>query len=247
LGKIEPGSVFFDTLKDSSEGPEMIVIPGGSFEMGDVEGIGDEDELPVHSVVIARPFAIGKYPVTFDQYDKFCLATGYNLVRDRWGRGRLPVINVSWYDAVAYCEWISEQTGEPYRLPSEAEWEYAARGGARQETWAGTSEESEVGEYAWCAENSEEQAHPVGENRSNSFGIYDMSGNVWEWVEDCWNENYEEAPSDGSAWLSAECGGRVLRGGSWSYYRVVARCADRFWYYPDIRTSLIGFRCARTG
>jgi formylglycine-generating enzyme required for sulfatase activity len=239
--------VFCDTLKDSSEGPEMIVIPEGSFEMGDVECIGDEEELPVHSVVIARPFAIGKYPVTFNEYDKCCRATGRDLVRDRWGRGRLPVIHVSWDDAVAYYEWLSDQTGETYRLPSEAEWEYAARGGPRQETWAGTSEESEVGEYACYAENSEGQAHPVGEKRPNSFGIYDLSGNVWEWVEDCWNENYEGAPSDGSAWLSGKCGGRVLRGGSWSYYRVVARCAARFRYYPDIRTSLIGFRCARTG
>jgi formylglycine-generating enzyme required for sulfatase activity len=241
-----PGSVFRDTLKDGSEGPEMVVLPGGSFLMGDVEGMGGNDELPVHAVNISRQFAIGKYPVTFGEYYKFCRATGRDLVRDYWGRDRQPVFYVSWYDAVAYCDWLSNQTGETYRLPSEAEWEYAARGGPRQETWAGTSEASEVGEYAWCAENSEGQAHPVGEKRPNSFGLYDLSGNVWEWLEDCWNENYEGAPSDGSAWLSGKCNVRVLRGGSWYFYWEDARCADRDAGDPGVGDGSVGFRCVRT-
>lgn len=241
-----PGSVFRDILKDGTEGPEMVVLPEGSFEMGDVEGMGSSNELPIHTVLIARPFALGRYPVTFDDYNKFCRATGRDLVEDKWGRGRLPVINVSWHDAATYCEWLSDQTGETYRLPSEAEWEYAARGGTRQETWAGTSEEAELGEYAWYETNSEGQAHPVGEKRPNSFGIYDLSGNIWEWVEDCWNQNYEGAPSDGTAWLSGACDLRVLRGGSWDDDHDFARCADRYWADPNGRNFAFGFRCART-
>jgi formylglycine-generating enzyme required for sulfatase activity len=240
-----PGSVFRDTLKDGSEGPEMVVLQGGAFLMGDVEAMGGKDELPVHIVHICRQFAIGKYPVTFGEYHKFCLDTGRGLVRDHWGRDRQPVFYVSWYDAVAYCDWLSTQTGETYRLPSEAEWEYAARGGPRHEIWAGTSEVSEVGEYAWCAENSEGQAHPVGEKRPNSFGLYDMSGNVWEWLEDCWNENYEGAPSDGSAWLSGKCNVRVLRGGSWYFYWEDARCADRDGGDADVGDGSVGFRCVK--
>ena len=249
LRKLYPlfaGKVFCDKLKDGSEGPEMVVLPAGSFEMGDVEGVGRESQLPIHSVTIARPFAMGKYPVTFDEYDHFCSETRRELALDDWGRGRHPVIYVSWNDAVAYTEWLSDQTGEEYRLPSEAEWEYAARGRSKQDTWAGTSNESELGDYAWHENNSGKQAHPVGEKKPNSFGLYDLSGNVWEWVLDCWNNNYEDAPADGSAWLSGDCNINVLRGGSWFSYRDDARCAFRFGYYHDSGTSIVGFRCART-
>ncbi len=239
------GSVFRDKLKNGSEGPEMVVLPAGSFEMGDVEGVGRDSQLPIRSVSIDRPFAMGRYPVTFDEYDHFCLETGRELACDNWGRGRYPAYYVSWNDAVVYTEWLSDQTGEEYRLPSESEWEYAARSGSKQDTWAGTSNEAELGDYAWHENNSGKQAHPVGEKKPNSFGLYDLSGNVWEWVLDCWNNNYEDAPADGSAWLSGDCNINVLRGGSWSSYRDDTRCAFRFGYYHDSGITIVGFRCAR--
>ena len=127
--------VFHDTLKDGSPGPEMVRLPGGSFRMGDIQGAGNSDERPVHDVTIAA-FAMGRYEVSFDEYDRFADATGRQRPNDRgWGRGRRPVINVSWKDATAYTGWLSQQTGYDYRLPSEAEWEYAARAGSEMKYW----------------------------------------------------------------------------------------------------------------
>lgn len=243
---LEPGIVFRDTLQDGSQGPEMVVIPAGSFEMGDLWGDGDVDEKPVHSVCIHKPFALGRYPVTFDQYDLFAAATGRELPGDQgWGRGQRPVINVSWVDAMAYCEWLSHQTGKRYRLPSEAEWEYAARSGGREEKWAGTSVENELDDYAWYIENSGEKTQPVGRKKPNGLGLYDMSGNLWEWVEDCWNEGYVGAPDDGSAWKSGDRGSRVIRGGPWGGEPWNARAAGRNWGDPDFRSTDMGFRLAQ--
>jgi formylglycine-generating enzyme required for sulfatase activity len=196
-------------------------------------------------VVTIKPFSMAKYEVTFDQYKRFAIATKRPLPHDQdWGRGRRPVINVSWDDAKAYAIWLSQATGKRYRLPTESEWEYAARSVVknRDDIWAGTSDESQLKDYAVYAANRTE---PVGSKQPNALGLYDMSGNVWEWVEDCWHENYQGAPTDGSAWLEAgggDCGPRVFRGGSWFDEPVHLRASYRSGYAPDNRIFNIGFR-----
>jgi formylglycine-generating enzyme required for sulfatase activity len=247
-----PGQTFRDKLKVGSEGPLMVVIPAGRFVMGSPpdEPGRSGDEGPQHEVRIAKPFALGVYAVTFDDYDRYCAATKQAKPEDRgWGRGNRPVINVSWNDAQAYCAWLCEQTGRTYRLPSEAEWEYACRAGtdtpfhfgARfttdQANFDGNSTyfRSAKGEYR-------KQTVPVGTFPPNAFGLYDMHGNVWEWCQDAWHDNYDGAPTDGSAW---EVGGgvaRVVRGGSWNFYPAFARSAFRYHYAPDLRFGGIGFR-----
>lgn len=230
--------------------PDMVPIPGGTFRQGDSEGVGESWRNPVHSVTI-EPFELGKYEVTFDEYDRFAIATGRRLPEDEgWGRGQRPVIDVSWQEAKDYAAWLSKQTGTSYRLPSESEWEYAARGGAKQDAWAGTSQESQLGRYAVFAENSGRRTAEVGQKEPNSFGLYDLSGNVWEWVEDCEHRTYEGAPLDGSAWLEAgggDCGRRVVRGGSWGYKSGDLRVSDRGRGVVDLRNARVGFRLAKDG
>ena len=226
--------------------PDMMPVPGGTFQMGDVEKLGDVWRNPVHSVTI-KPFFMGKYEVTFDEYDAFAIATGRRLPEDQgWGRGRRPVMNVSWDEAKAYAEWLSKETGNHYRLPTESEWEYAARSGDKQQAWAGTSKEADLNIYAVFAENSSGRTREVGTNVvPNEFGLNDLSGNVWEWVEDCGHSTYERAPGDGSAWLGSDegdCGRRVLRGGSWNLLPEDLRASDRLRNSTDIRNYLLGFR-----
>jgi formylglycine-generating enzyme required for sulfatase activity len=225
--------------------PQMVPISDGTFQMGDVEKLGDSWRNPVHSVTV-RPFAMGKYEVTFEEYDRFAIATGRRLPEDQsWGRGKRPVINVSWDDAKAYAAWLSVQTQIAYRLPSESEWEYAARSGAKQEVWAGTSEESQLGEYAVFLDNSGNRTAEVGTKQANGFGLHDLSGNVWEWVEDCAHSTYDKAPLDGSAWLEAnggDCGRRVLRGGSWLNIPENLRVSYRLWNVTFNRSTNLGFR-----
>ena len=243
---LESGIVIRDTLQDSSKGPEMVVIQPGWFDMGDIWGDGDTNERPAHTVHIFKPFALGRYPVTFDQYAAFITATGRDLPSDSgWGRGSRPVINVSWEDAMAYAEWLSRKTGKYYRLPSEAEWEYAARSGGKEEKWAGTSVEGELGDYAWYYQNSGGTTHPVGEKKPNGLGLYDMSGNVWEWVADYWHDGYSGAPDDGSVWRAVHNRLRVVRGGSRNGLVRAVRSAYRFRHYPDYRHYDIGFRLAQ--
>ncbi|MDH5626571.1 MAG: formylglycine-generating enzyme family protein, partial [Nitrospira sp.] len=178
--------------------------------------------------------------------DAFAITTGRRLPEDQgWGRGRRPAINVSWEDAKSYAQWLSQETGQRYRLPSEAEWEYAARSGTKQETWAGTSKESDLDQYAVSLQNSGNRTAEVGTKAPNDFRIHDLSGNVWEWVEDCAHTTYERAPSDGSVWLEADegvCNQRVLRGGSWLLEPVGLRASFRDWNYTANRFSGLGFR-----
>jgi len=240
-----------EVFRDCDQCPEMVVVPAGSFMMGlsETEQIQSETTRQQHRVTIARPFAVGKYELTFDEWDACVADRGCKYKPDErgWGRGRQPVINVSWDDAQAYVAWLAKKTGKPYRLLSESEWEYAARAGTRTTyPWGnepGTNRANFVGSGSqW----SGKQAAPVGSFAPNAFGLYDMIGNVWEWTQDCWNDSYAGAPNDGLPWLKGDCGRRVLRGGSWYLDPALARAADRIGIEPGIRGNILGFRLART-
>lgn len=228
------------------EPQKMTRISGGTFQQGNLEQL--QTSQPVHSVRI-KPFALSKHEVTFEEYDRFAIATGRQVPNDSgWGRGRRPVINVSWRDAKAYAAWLSEKTGKHYRLPTESEWEYAARSGHKQRAWAGTSEASEIGTYAVFTKNSRGTTGIVGEKAPNEFGLYDMNGNVWEWVEDCWHDTYTNAPKDGSAWREVnggDCGGHLIRGGSWLSGPEFLPTSFRNRGSSDGRGNDIGFRLAQ--
>jgi formylglycine-generating enzyme required for sulfatase activity len=234
------------SFRDCPECPTMLHIPAGSFQMGSAEGEGESDEHPSHQVRIARPFAIGKTEVTFDQWDA-CVAThvcNWILGDAGWGRGDRPTINVSWKDAQEYVAWLSKKTGKTYRLPTEAEWEYATRAWTNT-LWSFGRNEGALGRYAWFSYNAGDKTHPVGEKEPNPWGLHDVHGNAWEWVQDCWNDSYQGAPADGSAWQSGDCGYRVLRGGSWFFPPWTLRSASRFKFLPDGRYSYLGFRVAK--
>jgi formylglycine-generating enzyme required for sulfatase activity len=229
-------------LDRKAKGPEMVWLPGGTFTMGD-ENISD-DEKPVHQVTLSH-FSVGKYPVTFEEYDRFCDDTGRDKPSDEgWGRGRRPVINVSWDDAVEYCKWLNKQTGQDYRLLTESQWEYACRAGSETAYCFGDDEE-QLGEYAWYWKNAEQKTHPVDEKKSNAWGLCDLHGNVWEWVHD-WFGDYSSKPqSDPNGPKSGSH--RVIRGGGWYYGAGRCRSAYRFRDVPGYRSRGLGFRLARLG
>ncbi|BDV42282.1 protein 3-oxoalanine-generating enzyme family protein [Geotalea uraniireducens] len=248
------GTVFRDRLRDGSAGPEMVVIPAGRFRMGAIFGGGDPDEKPVHWVTIARPLAVGRFEVTFDEYDRFCQATGRELPKDgrryfpfsNWGRGRRPAMNVSWNDAMAYCQWLSQQTGRKYRLPSEAEWEYAARGGKDTPFWWGGTAGENRADCKGCGSRwDNRQTAPVGSFPASPYGLYDTAGNVWEWCLDTWHEGYDGAPTDGRAWLGGDDERRVQRGGSFGSKPRYIRSSARGRGAPDGRYVYLGFRLLR--
>ena len=245
---LKPGEVIRDPLKTGGNGPEMVDIPAGKFRMGDIQGVGGKEEQPVHEVHIAQPFAMGRYEITFEEYDQFARATGRNLPQDDgWGRGRQPVIHVSWNDAIAYAGWLSQQTGRHYRLPTEAEWEYTARAGAETAYWWGNEVKQGLANCLGCGSPYDgKRTAPVGSFKPNPFGVYDTTGNVTEWVQDCWHENYEGAPNDGSAWTTGDGILRVLRGGSLSGTPQFLRSARRDRNSPGGRGVAVGFRLSRT-
>ena len=225
-----PGAVF----KDCSDCPEMVAIPAGSFEMG---GTGS-DEVPVHWVTV-RSFSMGKTEVTQGQWRA---VMGSNPSKFSNCGDTCPVESVSWDEARQFISRLNAKTGKAYRLPSEAEWEYACHAGGRDE-YCGSGRIDEVG---WHDKNSGNTTHLVASKQPNAWGLHDMSGNVWEWTEDCWNGNYSGAPTDGSAWTSGDCSRRVVRGGSWLNFPQVLRSAYRLGYSSAVRYSRIGFRVART-
>ena len=242
----QPGDVFSDALRAGGQGPEMVVIPAGSFRMGCVSGLDcDDDEKPVHTVTIAQPFAVSKYEVTFEDYDRF---TYPNKVDDEgWGRGRRPIINVTWNDAKEYVAWLSSQTGQTYRLLAEAEWEYAARAGSTTKySWGNDIGRNRANCNGCGSQWDDSRTAPVGSFGANAFGLHDMHGNVYEWVEDCWNDSYSGAPSNGDAWLRGNCERRVLRGGSWGFLPWYLRSANRSRGASGLRFDDVGFRVART-
>ena len=266
---------------------EMVSIPGGTFRMGDLSGEGDDNEKPVHSVTV-QAFLMGKYEVTVGQFRRFVEATEYRTDAERnadskegcyaytagegwdwtWGRSwrnpgysvgdDQPVACVSWNDAQAFIEWLTEQTGETFRLPTEAEWEYAVRDGSTTKYHFG-NDESQLCRYAnhadtntefdWrnksCSDGVGKRTAVVGGSQPNSFGLYDMHGNVWEWVADCYNDSYVGAPSDGSAWMQGDCGRRVVRGGSWYDDPPYLRSSNRGRFTRSSRYDGRGFRLAQ--
>ncbi len=249
--ELRPGKVF----KDCADCPEMVVLPAGSFQMGSNDG--DADEKPVHSVSI-RGFAMGKTEVTRGQFGAFVSATGHNTGSSCWSltgdtpdrnwrnpgysqTDNDPVACVNWDDAQAYVRWLAQKTGKSYRLPSESEWEYACRAGANQ-TYCGSNDVDSVAVYG---RKSGDRTLPVAGKQANAWGLFDMSGNVLEWTQDCFNENYLGAPGDGSAWLAGNCGLRVLRGGAWYYNASSTRAAGRGRDGATNRNSNGGFRLAR--
>ncbi|PZN72810.1 MAG: hypothetical protein DM484_23890 [Candidatus Methylumidiphilus alinenensis] len=264
-----PGQTFRDKLTIGGEGPLMIVIPPGRFLMGSPPDEPErlEREGPQHEVTFLTPFALGVSAVTFVDYDLFCRNTRRKLPSGSgWGRDSRPVINVSWEDAQEYCAWLSEQTGHRYRLPSEAEWEYACRAGTPMPFSFGSNITPEQvnfdGSYPYAGGKKglyRQQTVPIQSLPPNAWGLYEMHGNVWEWVQDEWQGNYDDAPTDGSAWeqrqftspgdgrveATATGAGRVLRGGSWNDYARDCRSAFRYYYVPDLRSNNSGFRCAR--
>jgi len=240
---VQPG--LRDELDDGSRGPAMVWLPGGVFRMGDDRGSFD-DEQPDHEVAV-EAFSMGQYPVTFEEYDTFCAATGRELPDDEgWGRSARPVIGVSWEDAAAYCEWLSRQTGAPYRLPTEAEWEYTCRAGGGGSYCFG-DDVAGLGEYAWYARNAGNQTHPVGEKRANDWHLYDMHGNVWEWVQDWYAEDYYESSPRENPTGPESGSNRIIRGGGWIGGAGYCRSAVRFRNVPGYRGDALGFRLARDG
>jgi formylglycine-generating enzyme required for sulfatase activity len=241
------------TFRDCSKCPEMVVVPAGKFMMGQADG--DEDEKPVHEVVIAKPFAVGKFEVTFDEYDA-CAADG-GCVKfphpddEGWGRGRHPVINIPWENIGGYLDWLSKKTGKHYRLLSEAEWEYAARAGTTTNYAFGDRIGHDQANFSFGVQGKGRTVE-VGSYPPNAWGLYDMHGNVWEWVEDCYEKSYDidingkKTPADGSAYTFLRCPTRVARGGSWDYEAKDLRSALRYAVKPIYDLNDVGFRVARS-
>jgi formylglycine-generating enzyme required for sulfatase activity len=244
---LKPGEGF----KECADCPEMVVVPAGEFMMGSpaTEAGRRDSESPLHQVTIATVFAISRFEVTFDEWDACVLLGGcaYQTSDQGWGRGRRPAINVSWDDARQYVAWLSKRTGKPYRLLSEAEWEYAARAGSdKAYSWG-----DEIGKgNANCADCGSpwdaKQTAPVGSFAPNAFGLYDMHGNVWEWVQDCYHRDYDGAPPDGSVSIGGDCGDRFVRGGSWNSNPQELRAAYRGRDVIDDRSYYLGIRVGRT-
>ena len=234
-------------LRDCAECPQMVVVPAGAFLMGSPpeESGRRENEGLRRLVTIRQPFAVGVYEVTFAEWDACVDAGGCDAYRpddEGWGRGERPVINVGWHDAQRYVSWLSEHTGTNYRLLSEAEWEYAARAGTTTRFHTGESISKDQANHDGHRGGTVE----VGTFPANAFGLHDVHGNVWEWVEDCWNDSYTDAPTDGSSWEEGDCGRRVLRGGSWSRAPRDLRSARRGRNTTGYRSNYNGFRVART-
>ncbi|MBM3568173.1 MAG: formylglycine-generating enzyme family protein [Alphaproteobacteria bacterium] len=234
-------------FRDCPECPEMVMLPGGRFAMGSAESEPEHKawEGPRREVFVTA-FALGRTEVTFAEWDACHAAGGCAHRPDDYGhgRGQRPVIDVSWRDAKQYAVWLARRTGQPYRLPSEAEWEYAARAGSGLGFGCG-AEATCLDRIAWHKTNAEGRAQPVGRLAANAFGLHDMLGNVWEWTEDCWNGDHARGPGDGAPRLAGDCGRRVTRGGSWAHAAGTARPAARFGSIVTNRYDFTGFRVAR--
>jgi formylglycine-generating enzyme required for sulfatase activity len=272
-----------DTFRECDVCPEMVVIPAGTFTMGspDTEIGRYDDEGPQHRVTISRPFAVGKFTVSVDEFSHFVDATGYDTgpmcysrLNGDWknkkgvswkhpdyAQGtRNPAMCLNWDDSHAYARWLSEKTNATYRLLTEAEWEYAVRANSTTPYFFGT-DATKVCQYGNVADRAAKKRYPnwsviacndgsvftsaAGTYQPNAFGLHDMIGNAWQWLEDCWNPSYAHAPADGSADLSGECSRHVLRGGSWDSNETMVRSANRRRNFPTLRNFNDGLRVAR--
>jgi len=238
---MSPGNAAGRRFRDCDTCPEMATLPMGSFRMGDLGGGGSEDERPVREVAIQYLLAVGIYEVTVAEYSAFQAAPAAPFPQSEDS----PVVNVRWDEAVAYAEWLSAETGEPYRLLTEAEWEYAARAGTATKYAFGNTWNAEQAN-AYGDADGHQYAMAVGSFPANDFGLHDMHGNVWEWVSDCWNGGYRGAPTDGSSWDTGDCLRRVVRGGSWDSDRQYLRSSNRNRKNMTDRYSYVGFRVAKT-
>jgi formylglycine-generating enzyme required for sulfatase activity len=248
--RYEPG----ETFRDCAKCPEMVVVPAGSFTMGSPQSEKGRSyyEGPQHRVTFSQPFAVGKYAVTFDEWDA-CVAdggcNGYKPSDADWGRGKRPVVNVSWNDAQAYISWLKRKTGRDYHLLSEAQREYVTRAGTTTPFWWGSTISADQANYTRGGKAKSRYRYrtaPVDAFQPNPWGLYQVHGNVYEWTEDCWKDNYSNAPTDGSAWTSENCVSRVVRGGSWETFPRYLRSAYRDRYIAVNRSTRYGFRVART-
>jgi formylglycine-generating enzyme required for sulfatase activity len=241
---------------DCADCPEMLSIPAGAFTMGSPASEPFRGAETQHRVTIAKPFAMSRYEVTFAQWEA-CVADGgcggHRPDDQGWGRGNRPVIGVSWNDANAYVQWLSRKSGKAYRLPSEAEWEYAARAGTATPFSFGETITADEANYdgtaaygSGTAGVNRQMTMPAGSFPPNAFGLHDMHGNVWEWTEDCWSDEYTDTtPADGAPVLRADCEGHVMRGGSWEDHPADVRSAARVGAFKDDQTWSDGFRIVR--
>lgn len=252
-----------ETFKDCDQCPEVVVVPAGQFVMGtNGEDGREDDEAPARTVTFTQPFALGKYEVTFDEWGACVTDNACKQVSDEgWGRGRRPVINIDFAQANAYVKWLSAKTGKTYALPSEAQWEYAARAGTNQETYWGkdkarSCEHANIFDpltraklaFDWVAfpcDDKFAETAPVGSFATNAFGLHDMLGNVWEWVADCYRPGYKGAPTDGSAVTADTCMKQLSRGGSWNIFPAWVRAGYRYGLQGGLRANNLGFRVMR--
>jgi formylglycine-generating enzyme required for sulfatase activity len=237
-------------VRDCEVCPELVRVPVGEYMMGAPASDKDANaqERPQHRVRIERPFLAGKHEVTFAQWDA-CVAEkgcGHRPDDFGWGREDRPVMLVGWEDVQEYLTWLGAKTGKPYRLLSEAEWEYANRAGTATRYWWGDAVGTGNANCKGCGSQwDNRQTAPVGSFRPNPFGLYDTSGNVWEWVQDCWSESFKAAGNDARAFVEgAACERRVLRGGSWINKPGNLRASARAWGASDGRVNIVGFRVA---
>ncbi len=241
LGKnsSDPRMALLDEIQD-----EMLAIPAGTFQMGSTSGIG-EDEHPAHRVSL-RAFHLSRFEITRAQYQVFLRAMGRSAEKGPTDGSDHPAVNVSWDDAQRFISWLNGSSGEGYRLPTEAEWEYAARAGSATEySWGDLFERDYLNGTGVGGHDQWLETAPVGRFPANAFGLHDMLGNVWEWTADCYHPDYENAPVDGSAHTGEETCGRVLRGGSWSDIPAWLRTATRNWFDRGDHFDYVGLRLAR--
>ena len=249
---LKPGDVFRECAVDAGTDycPPMAVVPAGSFMMGSTvpNQPNQSAALPQHRVSIATPFAVSKYELTFDEWDTRVNYGDCGSVDDAgYGRAQRPVINVSWEGVQRYVAWLSKVTGKPYRLLSEAEYEYATRAGTQTLYPWGDHPGTNNANCKDCGSPWDGgQTAAVGSFPANAFGLHDMVGNVFEWVEDCWHDNFDGAPADGSAWVTGDCSKQVIRAGSWYYQATLVQSFFRYWVKSDIFGTSTGFRVART-
>jgi formylglycine-generating enzyme required for sulfatase activity len=231
-------------IKDCANCPPLVSISPGTFTMGSTAG--DASERPPHAVAISAPYAIGKTEVTLEQWNACADAGACPRIANEGAAKGSPIRDVSWDDAQAYVKWLSKTTGKSYRLPTEAEWEYAARGGTATPYWWGTQMKKGNADCKECGEPWSNAAPAKAASFApNPYGLYDMNGSVWEWVADCWHNSYKGAPADGRAWDEPNCRMRVIRGGSWRNGASYMLSSTRFKYDAGVRDGENGFRVAR--